>query len=475
MAEVIMTFNGEIKPYIQVLHGLKRSSWAPVSREMLRVPGVAGAYLIGSVTEVREISVPIRIAGTDYEDLQLLKEELAEWLVHDEPRELTFSDEPERTYYAVVEAGFDSEDIIKNGKGTINFVCPDPYKYGEEITEAVPMDGIVDIGGTAETPPTFNAEVLQNITFAMIQKGVDDYMLIGEPVPVDTTPVTTRTLLFSEDGTTINTWSPPTPEMGSSQGSISYDGSGITAPSYGTGGGYHGPIVYKEVPVTGDFEIEVRGHLRSNVAATGRLGFQAFDDQLRPIGMMNAVDIITSMHRKSAEGRVGRFMGDFVNYPISSRNYRYEWEDFPVYLRLRRIGDTFEFYVARVQTNGKHVNTLTQLWTTVEDIHRGPLKYVTIFFDKYGSTPSPHTNRIDSIKAWSINESTVDNTPYIAYTGDIITFDHESRSILINGFDRTDLKAFGARYFDLNKGTNVISVYPQGALNVNLTYKERYK
>ncbi|MBG9550029.1 distal tail protein Dit [Cytobacillus firmus] len=471
------TFNGIRKEYVVLLASERRPAFAPLQRNLLTIQGMPGAHLVSTETQIRVLPEPILIdkSLSEIKDIEKIKEDLADWLITDQPAELIFDDEPDRVYYAAVDGSLDIEDLVDLGRGEITFICPDPYKYGEEETIPFPADGIITNSGSAETPPIFNLEVTQKVTFAMVQKGVDEYMLIGEPAEVTATPIDTRTLLFSEDGSTIGTWQPAVPEMGSSEGTIGYDGSGITAPSYGTGSSYHGPFVYKEVPLTGDFEVELRGQLLSGIPETGRVGFSLFDDQLRNIAMMNAVDIITSMHRKSAEGRVGPYVGDFVNYAVSSRNYRYEWENFPVYLRLRRVGDTFEFYVARIQGDGTHMNPLTQTWTTVNDAHRGSLKYIGIFIEKHGSTPSPHTNRIDYIRAYGLSQATIDQTPYIAYPGDVITFNHATRDILINGIDRTDLKAFGARYFLLGKEKNLLTLLPQGAFKASVTVKERFK
>lgn len=471
------TFNGIKKDYVVLLASERRPAFAPIKRNLLTIPGMPGAHLVSTETQIRILPEPILIdkSLSEIKDIEKIKEDLADWLITDQPAELIFDDEPDRVYYAAVDGSLDIEDLVDFGRGEITFICPDPYKYGEEQTIPFPADGIITNSGSAETPPIINLEVIQKVTFAMVQKGVDEYMLIGEPAEVTATPVDTRTLLLTEDGSTIGTWQPAVPEMGSSEGTIGYDGSGITAPSYGTGSSYHGPFVYKEVPLTGDFEVELRGQLLSGIPETGRVGFSLFDDQLRNIAMMNAVDIITSMHRKSAEGRVGPYVGDFVNYSVSSRNYRYEWENFPVYLRLKRVGDTFEFYVARILGDGTHMNPLTQTWTTVNDAHRGSLKYVGIFIEKHGSTPSPHTNRIDYIRAYGLSQATVDQTPYIAYPGDVITFNHKTKDILINGFDRTDLKAFGARYFSFEKGKNLLTLMPQGAFKASVTYRERFK
>ncbi|UYL94202.1 distal tail protein [Geobacillus phage vB_GthS_PT9.1] len=471
------SFNGITKDYVYMLRGRKRSAWAPRSLNLLTVPRKPGAYLQGVETSVREIEVPIGLVAESIGDLQKMKEDLAAWLVTDEPKELIFEDEPDRIYYAIVDETLDLEEIVRIGQGTIRFVCPDPYKYGFEKEASFPSDVVsLNYEGTAPGDPVFELEVVEPVTFAMIQNQDEEYMMIGRPAEVTTPIVNTKTLLLYENGETIGSWTPATPEMeGGSQGTIGYDGAGITAPNYGTGTGYHGPSVFKEVPPTQDFEIELRGQLYTDhVNQTGRFGFFLFDEQMRQIAFMAAIDNSQYVNRKLAEGRIGPYIGDFKNYIISSRNYQKDWDNFPAYLRLRRIGDRYEFYVARVLGNGAHFEPLTASWTVFEDQFRGRLRYVGIFIDKYGDTASPHTNRIDYIRVHALTQAAEDQTPYIAYPGDVITFDHKNSDILLNGESRMDLKQFGASFFKLKPGQNQFVVMPDSSFNVKVRFKERF-
>jgi predicted phage tail component-like protein len=471
------SFNGEKRDYLKVLRGRKRPAWASVTRGLLIVPGKPGGYLQNTAIQPRTIDVPVMIEGENIANLQKIKEDLASWLVTDEPKELIFDDEPDRIYYAIVDETLDLEEIARIGQGTIRFICPDPYKYGFEKEASFPSDVVsLNYEGTAPGDPVFELEVTNPVTFAMIQNQDEEYMMIGRPAEVTTPIVNTKTLLLYENGETIDSWTLATPEMeGGSQGTIGYDGAGITAPSYGTGTGYHGPSVYKEVPPTQDFEVEIRGQLYTDhVNQTGRFGFFLFDEQMRQIAFMAAIDNSQYVNRKLAEGRIGPYIGDFKNYIVSSRNYQKDWDNFPAYLRLRRIGDKYEFYVARVLGDGTHFEPLTASWTVFEDKFRGRLRYVGIFIDKYGSTASPHTNRIDFIRVNAITQAAEDQTPYIAYPGDVITFDHQNSDILLNGESRMDLKQFGASFFKLKPGQNQFVVMPDSSFNVKVRFKERF-
>ena len=472
-----MIFNRIEKDYIIPLTGRRRSAWAPISRNLTTVIGMPGALLSYTDVQVRVITVPVLVKAENISDLQKVKEDMADWLVHDEPKELIFKDEPDRVYYALVDGELELDEIFSTGRGEITFICPDPYKYGPEKVYQTDQDTfIIENEGTAPTKPIFELTCKQPVTFAMVSDG-ERYNMIGRPADVDEQIVDPKTLLLAENGTTIDEWTPAPPDMeGGSQGTIGYDGAGITAPSYGTGTGYHGPSVFKEVPPTQDFEIELRGQLYTDhVNQTGRFGFFLFDEQMRQIAFMAAVDNSIYVQRKLAEGRIGPYIGDYRNYIVSSRNYQKQWDNFPALLRLTRQGDTYTFYVARVLGDGRHMEPLTASWTVWEDKFRGPLKYVGIFIEKYGNSASPHTNRIDYIKTYALTPQIEDKTPYIAHEGDVITFDHTTNELLLNGEDAKRLKDFGGEYFDLPKGYTALTILPEGAFDTKVRFRPRYR
>jgi predicted phage tail component-like protein len=159
---ISFTFNNERRDYIAVLQGRKRPPWSPIKRSILAVPGVPGGFLQSTDIDVRTIEVPVFIKGENLTHLQRLKEDLAAWLVTDRPAPLVFDDDPDRTYYAVVDDTVGFDEIIKFGSGTIKFICPDPYVYGKEQTTnaTVTTSGQsvnVSNTGSAKTYPVITA------------------------------------------------------------------------------------------------------------------------------------------------------------------------------------------------------------------------------------------------------------------------------------------------------------------------------
>ncbi|MEC1552534.1 phage tail family protein [Bacillus haynesii] len=125
-----LTFNGITKHFVHATVETQRPIWAPVERELIEIPGRPGAFFRNTKVKPRIIPVGIIIKGVA--DLQKAKEEVAEWLITDKPAPLILPDEPDRTYYAMIDGEGQLSEVFKFGKGTVNFVCPDPYKYGAE-------------------------------------------------------------------------------------------------------------------------------------------------------------------------------------------------------------------------------------------------------------------------------------------------------------------------------------------------------
>ncbi|MCA1183494.1 distal tail protein Dit [Bacillus licheniformis] len=158
-----LTFNGITKHFVHATVETQRPIWAPVERELIEIPGRPGAFFRNTKVKPRIIPVGIIIKGVA--DLQKAKEEVAEWLITDKPAPLILPDEPDRTYYAMIDGEGQLSEIFKFGKGTVNFVCPDPYKYGAEqsfsIGEAADPVGHVQSNGTAPTYPIIECTFTQ--------------------------------------------------------------------------------------------------------------------------------------------------------------------------------------------------------------------------------------------------------------------------------------------------------------------------
>ena len=480
-----MIFNGIEKNYLTVTRGRKRPSWAPIDRELITVTGMAGAHLSHSKQQVRVITVPVFIMADSFSDLQKLKEDLAEWLIHDESKELKFRDEPNRTYYAVVDGGLDLAELVRWGTGEITFICPDPFKYGEEKTLSFPADIVeVENEGTAETEPIFELTAKQKTTFAMISNGDDDaaeYNLIGTPADDDVQIVDTRASVLYENGKTLDSWSAATFNMVDEHfvkkigGTMTTDDAGIRANGYGSGDKLHGPAVFKEINPIQDFEIETTFDIISrNEIDNFRIGINFLDENMNMLGTLAIKDNSRTYKRRVPLARYGPYRGTNAGYLIgdSQKNDKAR-ETTLFYLRVKREGKRFEFYIGEWQ-NQKHVRNWTGKYNDKNNEFQGRLKYITLFIAKWGDRPNPTRLRINSVEVFELAQATVDQTPYILYPGDVVTFDNKEADILVNGEPRMDLKNFGGSFFKLKKGKNMLIVSPLDAFETRMRFRDKY-
>ena len=160
-------------------------------------------------TQERRIDVPIAIkAKKDMADLQKIKEDLAEWLYTEQPTELIFDDELDRTYLALIDGSMDLEELVNRGKGVITFVCPMPYKLGPTKTVEFQANerGLVanvQNKGSVESNPIIEIEVTKPSTFLDVWNG-DHYFRIGWPLRMDQVPVErNQRVMWDEMSTTV--------------------------------------------------------------------------------------------------------------------------------------------------------------------------------------------------------------------------------------------------------------------------------
>lgn len=438
----------------------------------IEVPGMDGLIeQDGAKLEPREITVKYKISDRTNEGFRKRLDKLNS-LLEGSKKELMFTDE-DALFYATLLTNDIPEEESNNLVGTITFLCSDPFKYGPEKTVETTSDTfIVENEGTADANPIIELTATQKATFAMISNG-EEYNLVGKPSDVDQQLVDEKVVVLDEIGDTIDTWQ-PAPGF---NGTFVNGSQGIQVGDWGSGTGWHGPGAIKEIDPIQDFEIEFFVYVRSETAdRTFRISTNYYDEHMNELGMFRLWDNSNRTLRKVVEARVGPYVGDFVNYLISSRNYDLrEQRVWGGIIRVERKGNVFTFYAARITQMGRHVETITQSFIDVNNKFSGKLKFIRIDIANYGNTEKPNEAVINRIRVTEHKKIEVDQTPYIVYPGDVITFDHSTADILLNGESRKDLKVFGGSFFALEKGINTLTITPENVFNTKITYRERYK
>jgi predicted phage tail component-like protein len=470
-----MQFNGQRRDYLRVLYDVKRPSWPRLKRNFVTVPGMAGAYLQNTDVDVREIEVPVRIIDAEKVGLQKIKEDLAAWLVTDSPCELIFDDEPDRIYYAVVDDTVDFEELVMLGKGTIKFICPDPYKYAKKEKE-VNMTGAASftVGGTVETEPVITVEVKEDTTFLAISNG-DQLNMIGTPAEADQLQCETETLVLWDELGSLDGWvSTTSVEEGVISGTMKTGGYEFFTDDYGTDSGWHGPALKKSIGETlQDFRIDALVKQVGNDGQIGSVEIALLDVNNQFVAKMLLTKRYAALDMYYARVHIGN-VNNGKNIVYGSGDSWFAWKSgFDGIMRLERVANMWLVYYARISSDGTHYYDYFYR-TFVDDVGTVPIAQVQVQLWKYGNTPATD-QRIKDIKIFRINP-TPDGVPYVAQAGDVIEFDHRAKIIRRNGENIIREKSFIGEYFKLKPGQNTLVVEPSDAVqNVNVRWREKWR
>ncbi|MGH0943754.1 distal tail protein Dit [Bacillus mycoides] len=491
------TFNKERKEFVQIEKGWKRPTWAPLKRNLLSVPGYPGARLLNTQTEIRVLSIPVGIIVPDGGDLELLKEEIANWLITEQPAELTFDVEPNRTYLAVVDDSFDPDEFVTLGQGVIKFICPMPYKLGKIQNHTFTQNWSTEITsnftnkGSVEAPPIIEMVVKKPNTFLDVWFGAypleRNYFRIGYPLTVEESTVQERERVLWDEMSSVVGWTPVTGQVEEMKGTGELkvkDGTAIYCPYYGEEGtkGFHGGISKKSIPggPIQDFEMEARVHLQSkNIDQMGRVEVLLLDEASNVVARINMNDLYADAEITKAYMRVGN-----NGTPNSIRKlvdttgaHPNTFNNFNGRLRIARRGKEWSVYVARFR-DGTEIDdaSLVERWIdeTGNPMTERKIAQVMIAICRWDRNTPVYTMQIDDLKIWKINKVPSNTKPYIFDTGDKVIIDTERSLVTINGKDAINIKDIFSEFPKIIRGDNRIDIMPPD-VTATISYRERYR
>ncbi|MDF9529802.1 distal tail protein Dit [Bacillus cereus] len=481
------TFNNQRKEYIQIEKGWKRPAWAPLKRKFLSVPGYPGARLLTTETEMRVLPVPVGIIVPDGSDLETLKEEIAEWLITEKPVELVFDVTPNRTYLAVIDEDFDPEDFVALGKGTLNFVCPMPYKLGPTKTVEFEMDGRGLIAnfqnkGSVESNPIIEVEVTKPSTFLDVWNGTN-YFRIGYPLKADQVPVErNQRVLWDEMGTTIGWTDVPKTEDMTGGGKFKSDGYRFMAEYLGepTVKGWHGCIAKKNIPQgpLQDFIMQAYVHINSyHWDQMGRVEIGLLDENSDYVARISMSDVQWEAEQNSGFASVGNSKKPGGQVLINEHgDHPDTWTNFRGRLWLARTGNRWEAYISKFIL-GTEIDDAERfvVWFDENNVNMNKVTQVQISISQFSNNMFCSQMSIDDLKIWKVNMNTQNNPPYIFDVGDKVVIDTERSLVTINGKSAINLKDIFSDYPVIHKGSNKLEIMPSTVGTAKVTYRERFR
>lgn len=468
------TFNGIKKGYLRALVGIERPAWAPIEEEIIEIPGRAGGIITEEKIKVRRLNIPVRVYKKGFASLEDVEEDLAAWLITNEPKPLTFSHKPDRTYYAKVTGELVLDEYPEWGEGVISFICPDPYKYGAEKEVTFESSASFDVEGTVETEPVIEVELKDKSTFLAISNG-DQLNMIGQYANVDQQVYERETRVFWDQMGSLVGWTNSTSveDSVSSGGQMETNGHEFFVTDYGSGGAWHGPAVKTSIgEIIKDFRCDV---LLTQVGGNWQLG----GVEVALLDVNNQFVAKVQMFKRSelspaitATLRAGTISNGF-NIINSYGSYLDTWKDFEGMLRIGRIGNDWFAYVTRIDADGNHDAEMYRTWKDTYNISNTPIAQVQVQIVRYGEY-DPTFQRVKDIKIFRYNPQ--EGIPYVVTADDKVVFDHQKDNILKNGESIIKEKAFIGNYFKLQPGRNNIAVEPADKIqSVKVRYRPKWR
>lgn len=452
-----------------------------------KVPGMVGAHAGRKSRNVREITIKFTIVGNSLTNLRDKINLLSERLDLDEVAPLVFSDEPDKTYYAIMVNASDDDEIKTYGFGTLVFLCPDPYKYGPEMTATLNTDvgSIINVAGTAPTKPVIELTATAQSTFAMVANDLGEYNMIGAPVDVDVPKYTKYTPILQHGMNNVTNWtSVPANEVdhpiGGAVNSVLIGNDHYFAPNgFSNGTAWHGPAIKRALsePLQ-SFKAEAMFAFNNTAdkKMLGNLEMYLLDVNGQCVARIGLRDGSSGTADVFGQARIGPATGSTRKEMINTNGDRPGvWNNFRGFVRVEREGNKWTTYIAKIDSKGNHHTRKTVTWVDSKSIHTNPVTQVVFAFQQHGTAPVPQM-LVSSINIFKINTPPNGATPYVIEAGDVIEFDHRGKSTYrINGADAKRLKNFGATNFTLKPGENIIAIEPGTVFTGTIKWRDAYK
>ena len=483
------SFNGERKSYIHIERGWKRPAWAPLRRNLLNAPSYQGARLLSTDTDMRVLSVPVGIIAPNGIGTERLKEEIASWLITEQPAELIFDIENERTYLAVVDEEFNIDEFVDIGKGVLKFICPMPYKLGPTRTVEFQADerelvANIQNKGSVESNPIIEIEVTKPSTFLDVWNG-DNYFRIGWPLRMDQVPVErNQRVMWDEMSTTVGWTNVPNAEDMVGGGAFKVDAGSRLVPVYlGETNikGWHGCIAKKNIPQgpLQDFIMQAYVGVRSSHPdQMGRVEIGLLDENSDYVARISMNDVHWQAEQNAGFAKLGN-----KKKPVSERvlinepgDHPTTWNQYRGRLWLARTGNRWEAYISKFLWNTeKDDSERFVVWEDENNVNMDKVAQVQISISQFSDNMFCTDMSIDDLKIWKVNMNTQDNPPYIFDVGDKVVIDTERSLVSINGKKAINLKDIFCDYPVVSKGSNKLEIMPSDVGIAKVTYRERYR
>lgn len=471
-----MIFNGvDLEQYFEddfIVKDVRGRTITQNELETLSIPLANGEILIDSKIPPKILEVDIALNANTKHDLNKKIDELNSIIHTKETVPIVFKDEPDMTYYGMLGTSKEDSEEANVHEATLNIVVLDGVKYGplREIKLDTQTNKIY-YAGTAPVIPEIEIIPSEKTTYAGYTDG-EKSVLVGYPIDVETMPYDKEPIIWNKvlvdqtgwiDATTI--------PNGVATGHILATKDGFIPTDFGTGDGWHGPsMIYTLNEALDDFEISVYTHIFNDVAELGKIEWNLLTQDGEVLSRFEFGDFWNTEKRMVGNAWIGEI--GFQEGRTIGAERGMQWNGFKGVTRIRKVGNIFEFYIARVTEEQGHHQISKVIYVDTNNIFNNKIAKIQVTFAAYKNYPPPHVMRIPQIIVRKINPDKENMIPYIAEVGEKITID-KSLNVYRDGEKRLGLNVF-SKPIELKKGENTLIALPPTA-DVTVRFREVFK
>jgi len=167
----------------------------------VQVPGRNGSILFPRELADRRIELDCAFVGSSLADIRAKARDIAAWLHTDDRANLSFDDEPGKSYKGKLASAVDLDHTGRLGQFSLTFIC-EPLAYGEQVTANFVSDSVtVANAGTFPTPAIIEATFTDVASEFKVTLGTKYIRVVHDFVLNDTLKIDTGTGAVLINGT----------------------------------------------------------------------------------------------------------------------------------------------------------------------------------------------------------------------------------------------------------------------------------
>ena len=389
---------------------------------------------------------------------------------------LFFDDRPDEIWYGKVDGNIDLERQFTIGKGTINFLCLDPFAYGKDEKTFTNVGNTITVknNGTYPTPVSFNIESQSDNGFVGLVNS-QSIIQVGNPAEIDGHAYSKSERLINEGWVTgigaswkLNQgyiWgrtnegnhqggTMATAEVPPSEGGFVYHRTATTG--WGAEQGWTGPSLYQQLPkdsnsVVGADNWEFYAYGRARAETVSDVGIQEYNLTDKDGNHVAGVRFVKNGQTNKSV-TVICYVGEQMIWHAQDKR----WDVFTGVCDIKKMGNTFSFVIHNLNSGASE--TINWIEANVKSVTG-----VTYWNGKYQITGKstavmPMYNM--AMQFTKLNVDKWSDDPNTFKIGDLIRIDANDNVIrtYLNNVMVLDLQDIGSRPIIAPPGESVITI-----------------